>query len=385
MHPNPKRIVPVLVIIVIGAAIWWYFSDYKADATAEQLTYSGTIEAPQAIIAPELGGRVLDVLVDAGQDVQAGQELLRLEDVFLQAQRKQAQAALAVAQANYDLVAAGLPPEQRDLAVAAAQLEVTQAEQALDALKDTAALAAAQASQAVAAAEKQLDQATKRYDNLIDFAEENTVNELDLALAETGQALAQAQLDEARRLYEKIKDGADPDQLELAEQRLATAQAKLAAAQSGPTAEQLALAQAQVEAAQAALQVVEAQMERLIIRAPASGVLLTRSIDRGEVVAPGASLMTLGQLDQLELTVFIPEDRYGKINLGDKAILTSDSFPEETFSAQVIEIADQAEFTPRNVQTADGRRTMVFAVKLRVENPSDQLKPGMPVDVTFEQ
>jgi HlyD family secretion protein len=385
MHPNPKRIVPVLVIIVIGAAIWWYFSDYKADATAEQLTYSGTIEAPQAIIAPELGGRVLDVLVDAGQDVQAGQELLRLEDVFLQAQRKQAQAALAVAQANYDLVAAGLPPEQRDLAVAAAQLEVTQAEQALDALKDTAALAAAQASQAVAAAEKQLDQATKRYDNLIDFAEENTVNELDLALAKTGQALAQAQLDEARRLYEKIKDGADPDQLELAEQRLATAQAKLAAAQSGPTAEQLALAQAQVEAAQAALQVVEAQMERLIIRAPASGVLLTRSIDRGEVVAPGASLMTLGQLDQLELTVFIPEDRYGKINLGDKAILTSDSFPEETFSAQVIEIADQAEFTPRNVQTADGRRTMVFAVKLRVENPSDQLKPGMPVDVTFEQ
>lgn len=95
--------------------------------------------------------------------------------------------------------------------------------------------------------------------------------------------------------------------------------------------------------------------------------------------------MTLGQLDQLELTVFIPEDRYGKINLGDKAILTSDSFPEETFSAQVIEIADQAEFTPRNVQTADGRRTTVFAVKLRVENPGDQLKPGMPVDVTFEQ
>jgi len=289
-----------------------------------------------------------------------------------------------VAQANYDLVAAGVPPEQSDLASAAAELEVIQAEQALELLRETAGLAAAQASQAVAAAEKQLDQATNRYDNLKDFSEDNTVNELDMSLAETGQALAVAQLDEARRLYEKVEDGPDPDQLELAEQRLATAQAKLAVAQAGPTSEQLAVAQAQVDAAQAALQVIQAQMERLVIQAPVGGVLLTRSVDPGEVVTPGASLMTLGQLDQLELTVFIPEDRYGVINLGDRATLTSDSFPGETFSAEVIEIADQAEFTPRNVQTEEGRRTTVYAIKLQLENPDGRLKPGMPADVQFQ-
>jgi multidrug resistance efflux pump len=93
--------------------------------------------------------------------------------------------------------------------------------------------------------------------------------------------------------------------------------------------------------------------------------------------------LTLGLLDDLTITVYIPEDRYGEISLGQAADVTVDSFPGETFSALVTHIADQAEFTPRNVQTAEGRATTVYAIELRVEDPEGKLKPGMPADVTF--
>jgi multidrug resistance efflux pump len=94
--------------------------------------------------------------------------------------------------------------------------------------------------------------------------------------------------------------------------------------------------------------------------------------------------LTIGDLDELHITVYVPEDRYGEIQLGDKALVSVDSFPDETFDAVVVRIADRAEFTPRNVQTEEDRRTTVYAVELLVEAPLGKLKPGMPADVVFE-
>ena len=95
--------------------------------------------------------------------------------------------------------------------------------------------------------------------------------------------------------------------------------------------------------------------------------------------------MTVGDTGNLYLTVYIPEDRYGQINLGQPVAVKVDSFPDESFTAKVTRIAEQAEFTPRNVQTAEGRATTVFAVKLAVDNAGGRLKPGMPADVYFEK
>jgi len=93
--------------------------------------------------------------------------------------------------------------------------------------------------------------------------------------------------------------------------------------------------------------------------------------------------MIIAPLDELTVTVYIPEDRYGQISLGDTATLSIDSFPEESFEATVIHIADQAEYTPRNVQTKEERQTTVFAIKLSVDNAEGMLKPGMPADLVF--
>ena len=142
-------------------------------------------------------------------------------------------------------------------------------------------------------------------------------------------------------------------------------------------------ADAMVAEAEAQLAVLDLQIDKLTVNAPMDGVVLTRSVQPGEVVQAGMTVMTIAKLDTLKITVYISEDRYGEVKLGDSATLSVDSFPGEAFKATVTRIADQAEYTPRNVQTKEERQTTVYAVELSVENSDGKLKPGMPVDVTF--
>ncbi len=445
MHPNPRKIVPiVLLIAILGGAIW-YFTLGQGNGNSSALTASGTIEGTQVVIAPELGGRVREVMVQEGEVVEAGQTLVRFDDSLLQAQLSQAQAALHLAQANYDLAAKGPTDEQRRLAIASAEMELTTARQALQALYDNSGLTESQLEQSIAAidksrdkaqqyldnvnteadpsdidaawasvviaqdkledaledfepyekkdqsnltraifqaqvasAQKQYDSMVERYNNLV-----GTANQYELALARSEVSLAEAKLADAKRQYEELQEGIDPDSLALAQAHLNTAEANLAVAKADPSPEQLAAAQAQVEVAQGAMEVIEAQIAKLVINAPMDGVVLTRTAEPGEVLVPGAPLLSLLRLDDLTITVYVPEDRYGTIKLRQTASVTVDSYPSEAFEATVIRIADQAEFTPRNVQTEAGRRTTVFAVELSVTNPEGKLKPGMPADVDF--
>jgi HlyD family secretion protein len=117
------------------------------------------------------------------------------------------------------------------------------------------------------------------------------------------------------------------------------------------------------------------------VRSPIDGVVLERLVEPGEVVAAGGTLLILGNLNELTLTVYVPEDKYGQIALGQVCWVMVDSFPDEMFVGRVSHIADRAEFTPRNVQTTESRKTTVFAVRLDVEPAGGRLKPGMPADV----
>jgi HlyD family secretion protein len=107
-------------------------------------------------------------------------------------------------------------------------------------------------------------------------------------------------------------------------------------------------------------------------------------VEPGEFVQPGAVAMTMANLNELTITVYVPEDQYGKISLGQQATVTVDSFAGETFTAEVVHMADQAEFTPRNVQTVEGRSSTVYAIKLKVIDTEGKLKIGMPADVVFK-
>lgn len=143
-------------------------------------------------------------------------------------------------------------------------------------------------------------------------------------------------------------------------------------------------AQKAVEQAQANLDLLDAQIAKLVIYAPQDGIILTSNVEPGEFVQPGAVAFALADLNEITITVYVPEDRYGQISLGQPAEVTVDSFPGETFTAQVVHIADQAEFTPRNIQTVEGRSSTVYAIKLKVTDSEGKLKIGMPADVTFK-
>ncbi|MBP1704259.1 MAG: HlyD family secretion protein [Chloroflexi bacterium] len=432
--------------MVLAAAGYWYFELRPAQQSTGALSASGTIEASQVQISPELSGKIMEVMVSEGDRVQAGQELVRLDQTLLLAQLEQARAAQAQSQANYELVAAGTPAEQRQAAIAAAELELTSARQALQTLYDTADLARAQAEQAVAAADKARDQAQDRLDSLLGEADPEDIeraesqvtiaadnlkkakedydkglkyldknvarainqikvsdaktaydvavtrlnnllghaNQIEVTLAESNVKLAEAALSEAKRELEKVKDGPDPDALALAQARLASAESRLASAKAGPSVEQLSLAQTQVDNAQRAVETLEIQLKKMVLLAPTDGVVLSSSAEPGEFSTPGATLLVLGRDDDKTITVYIPEDRFGLLSIGQPAVVSVDSFPGARFDAKVVNIADQAEFTPRNVQTVEGRKNTVFAIKLKVDDPQDKLKSGMPADVTFE-
>jgi HlyD family secretion protein len=418
----------VIIVVVLGLGAYWLVN--RASAQEAGLKASGTIEATDATISPEIGGRVIEVLVSDGDAVSKDQPVVRLDDTLLQAQLKQveaniqavvaqqraAQAQQHAAQANYDLLKAGSTAEQIQAAqdaVNTAAANVAAAKAQLAQLKVGARAGdIATAEAAVAQAASQLKVATDLHDKTMKCVTVPGRGEVCPALGEreeqarAAMQAAQGAYDAAQARLDQLKSGATKQDLAAAQARIdaavaqqSMAQAQLEQVQKGARTEQLAAAQAQIDAATAQLEgagaqidaakaqadALRAQIDKLTLHAPLNGVVLKRSIEPGEFVAPGAALMTVGDTGNLYITVYIPEDRYGQIKLGQPVTVKVDSFPNEPFSAKVTRIADQAEFTPRNVQTAEGRATTVFAVKLAVDNAGDKLKPGMPADVFFDE
>ncbi|NIS80844.1 MAG: HlyD family efflux transporter periplasmic adaptor subunit [Anaerolineales bacterium] len=432
-----------LITMVVVAIVYLYSVSGVEEAG---LRASGTVESVEVLIAPEVAGRVEQVLVGEADLVDVGDPLVKLDTELLQAQRARAAAAVETAEA-------ALRNAEANLAVVHTQVEITRRAARFEHMpvREEAWEEASPGefelpiwyyvrSEEIAAAETEVRAALEELEeenaSLEAFIEDLTME--DLLAAETRLVdarnrflIADEVLERARRARddqvledyaEQLYDAAE-DELEAAQSdyeqllsdkeaedlldvraRLAVVQERydsaldrLAELQSGEFSLQVLVVEQSLEQAHAAvvqaeaalrqaaaeLTVISLQLEKYTLYAPASGVVATRNVEPGEVVQPGVALMTLYQLEKMTITVFVPEDQYGRIILGQRVIVTVDSFPDETFSATVTHIADRAEFTPRNVQTQEGRRTTVFAVELVLEDLTGRLKPGMPADVDF--
>lgn len=163
------------------------------------------------------------------------------------------------------------------------------------------------------------------------------------------------------------------------------AKAYLEILKAGSRAEQVAVAQAQVKQAEASLAALYVQRDKHTLVAPLAGWTVERMAHEGELAVPGASLLTLADLTDLTLTVYVPEPAIGPVSLGQKVKVFVDAFPGEPFIGQVTYISDEAEFTPKNVQIRDERANTVFAVKIKLENDDQRLKPGMPADAILSE
>jgi multidrug resistance efflux pump len=190
---------------------------------------------------------------------------------------------------------------------------------------------------------------------------------------------ARADLSVGQERYDMGQDRLHALQTGYLSPKVVAAQKALDQAQSAAEQSKSAIQQAEFS-----LKLIDTQIAKLTIIAPTDGMILTRAVEPGEVVMPGSGLLTMARMSDLTITVYIPEDRYGEISIGQTADVTVDSFPGENFTATVMYISDKAEFTPRNVQTAEGRKTTVFAVKLMLGDTGGKLPPGMPADVLFK-
>lgn len=169
-----------------------------------------------------------------------------------------------------------------------------------------------------------------------------------------------------------------------AEAQVSMAEAQLDGLRAGATAEQIAALEAQVAQAQTAVSALRTQRSMMALDSPLGGTVVHLSAFSGEVVAPGAAILTIANLGQTSLSVYVPENRIGQIYLGQRVSIRVDSFPGRDFDGWVSYISDQAEFTPRNVSTKDERVNLVFSVEVEMANQDRSLKPGMPADAVFE-
>jgi multidrug resistance efflux pump len=386
MKHKPPVIVRVIVVLVaISLAVYWFVAVRGAEGDG-RLTASGTIETTEVVIAPEQGGRVAEVLAAAGENVTAGQPLVRLDATLLAGQLAQAQAQLAAAQANYAMLEAG-PTEAQ---LSAAEAAVTRAQTQLDAVteqRDEVETQLADVEAQIADLQSQIAETTAQLQGAQATLQGTGSAEAQTAVTQAQSTLAglNAQLAMAQQLQTALTSQLQllNNQIPVAESGVDAAQAQLDLLAAGARPEQLEAAQAQVDAVQATVNLLETQIARQTLTAPIDGVVLARAIEPGEVAAPAATLLVIGELGNLVITVFVPEDEYGQIELGQTAMITADSFPGESFTGTVQRIADKAEFTPRNVQTAEGRASTVFAIELAISDGAGQLKPGMPADVDF--
>jgi HlyD family secretion protein len=375
------------------------------------LAASGTIRAQEVRIAGEVGGRIVEVRAGVGAEVRAGDALVALDATPLLSRLAEAEAAVAVAQADLAVVEAG--PRAAEVAAARAGLSLAGAQcdgalaawqNALDALENPQALEAriveAQAQVGLAAQNTELARAELAREQLLrdqkpaDSMERRIA---DLQVQAAGESLAAAQADEkaaqTRLDWLRLIRGqplalvaqahAAEGQYRVAEAGVAVAQARLDDLLAGPTAQEIAVAEANARLAQAQAGVLQAQQARFTLLSPVDGVVLDQALHAGEVAAPATTILTLADLRQVMLIVYVPENRIGQVRLGQAAQVTVDSFPGQTFAGRVTRIGDEPEFTPRNVATREERLNTFYAVEVRLSNPEGLLKPGMPADAVL--
>ena len=321
-----KRGVQILALMAFGMAP--LLAGCGEENTGE-IRASGTVEATDADLGFQLAGRVDSILVREGDPVQAGQEVAFLDQEELLARRWSAEAQKDAARALLAEMESGFRLEEIEEGRAA----LRQAEERRnDALRDR-------------------DRARRLFDG-------GGVSQEMLDKALTAFNVAEAGVDQARQRFQILESGARPERI--AAQRAGVAQAEAAVAQ------------------------IDAAISNSVVRVPFPGIITLRHREPGETVSPGFPVLTLIDPDDRWVRIYVREDRIGAVSLGQAAIISSDTYPDRSYEGEVIFIASEAEFTPRNVQTTEERVKLVYAVKVRITgDPSHDLKPGIPADVVL--
>ena len=388
---NRKRlaIVPLVALLVIGGTQAWRWWTRQPE---DILLASGTIEATEVAVSFKIPGRVIERPVDEGDRLKAGDLVGRLESKELEAEVDRLRASLQATETRLPQLQTeiALQEELTSARIADAQATLAAREEQLTELKNGSRpqdlqRAWAEVREAKAVMENaQVD--SRRMDALF---RDGGVAEQVRDTAHTNFTVAVERHRNALERLDLVKEGPRQEEIRRAEAEVRQAKAGLLLAQTGALEilrkrQELATLQASIARDRAALAAAEAQLGYTVLRSPGTGVVLRKYVEPGEMIAAGTPAVTIADLANIWVKIYIPEPQLGRIKLGQTAEITTDSYRGKVYRGKVTFINSEAEFTPKNVQTQEERVKLVFAVKIAVDNPNQELKPGMPADARVE-
>lgn len=319
---------PVIAIIAVAAiliATAYFFTHRQADDPAI-LRVSGNIEVTSVEVSFKIPGRVEERLVDEGETVRAGQLVARLEDKELRDEVALREAAVQAVRATLSELLAGSRKE-----------EIGQAEAALE------------------RAEAEANRLEADYLRVKALYERKVVSKREMDISKSGRETSSARVREAREALTLLR--------------------------KGPRKERIDQARARLMESEAALEQARTRLGYATLRAPQGGMVLAKHVESGEQIATGAPVITVGDVVNPWVRAYISESDLGRIKVGQRARVKTDTYPDKRYEGTVSFIASESEFTPKSVQTEKERVKLVYRIKVVVPNPSMELKPGMPADV----
>jgi membrane fusion protein YbhG len=310
-------------ILIVLAAL--YSAGCGSGNEKNTISASGNIEATNAVVSSKVTGQVIAIKYDEGSRVNEGDTVMIIDHDNLEIQLQQAVAAENAAGAQFNLLKEGARSE-----------DIQQAEDALKQTKINMNLA-----------EQDFNRMKQLYDS-------KTITKKQFDDTQARYELTQSQYNAAQENLKKMKNFARPEEIKQA--------------------------QANLDRQKAAVDLLKKNISDSYVVSPLSGFIVQKYVEKGETVTMLSSLFKVSELRTVKLVIYVSEENLGRVKLGQKADVSSDSFNNKTYKGTVIYISPEAEFTPKNIQTKDERTKLVYAVKIEIKNPEFELKPGMPAD-----
>jgi HlyD family secretion protein len=378
MKKSARIVVALVILGVVAGAFYWY-KYVRPTKNSGVLKVSGNIETTEVEMSFKIPGRVEKRFVDEGEMVEKGRPIAELEDADLQQDVAQRTAELAAAKSLLDELREGSRKQEIEAAEAAMQ----KAKFTMDDMQAgprAQELASAEAEVRAATAERdRADAAFKRAQELVGGG---AVSKDQYDLTKSTFEVATQRLHDADEKSKLLKAGYRENQIKAAEAAYQQAKWQYDMIKEGPRRQEIEQADAKVHQIKAALKLAETRLGYAKIVAPMTGMVLSKNIEPGEYVAAGTPIVTVGDLVNVWVRAYIPEELNGRVKFGQKVHVTTDN--GKTYEGTVAFISHEAEFTPKNVQTEKERVKLVYRIKINITNPAMDLNPGVPVDGFIE-
>jgi HlyD family secretion protein len=382
-----KRIIVIVAVLAVAGVAAYAFRLFGHSQDG-RIVVSGNIELTEVNIGFKTAGRLIERDVDEGDNVKKGQILARLDRDQLVAQRAHDAAALVAAETQVAQAETAIQWEKANMAADIEQkrADLSSNESRLLELKNGSRPQEIQDSKAaVDSAQAEWDRAKRDWDRAETLFKDDDISTEQYDQFRNRWQNAQAALKQTQERYSLVLAGPRAEQVEAQAGQVQRARGALKMAEANALElkrreEELDTRRAEIAQARASIALIDSQLADTIAYSPVDGVVLVKAADVGEVLAPGTTVVTVGDIDHPWLRGYIDEKDLGKVKIGSKANLTTDSYPGKVYTGHVSFIASEAEFTPKQIQTQQERVKLVYRIKIEVENPRRELKSNMPAD-----